>query len=295
MSPHVSSTEGAMRISVDDAEQLASTFRPSWEPSNSGPASAAGESDPTEGPRQGQPRTGQGSRLTKQDTAPTDAALSIANQPQPEGDTRHGAMVPDRSGIAANARASTPSGLRSDGSLPFGETQAFEGELTGRDGHVAPTARRRRRSSAVTDRGALGGSKSATRLIGLGAIFAVIGGGVAWLAIAHTDSPHSISMVQAAPSSVPPLPAADTTSPRPSAVPASTAAVRLAPLAMSAAPAPTSVASSIASDTTPTTPVRAASPIVRSNAVMGPSVLPATHTPTPARTKTSSIVRDAPF
>jgi hypothetical protein len=41
--------------------------------------------------------------------------------------------------------------------------------------------------------------------------------------------------------------------------------------------------------------VRAASPIVRSNAVMGPSVLPATHTPTPARTKTSSIVRDAPF
>jgi hypothetical protein len=214
-SPTNRSAPTTLRMTVEEAERLASTFQPMWEPmSDNGepqPAWATPAEDISR--RRLGPRDGEGGPVVPEPSvSPAIASMARADgfesncesdmppaaaQPVPRtldsslagsAATSSGGQDPVHAPAAAatrDARCSPPLD-RSKSPSPAKKTP-----------RLAPAVARRRSSSgsAVTPRS----GPSPTRLIMLGAVFAVVGALGAWAATTRGDRPHPASVGEAEP------------------------------------------------------------------------------------------------
>jgi hypothetical protein len=322
-----STTAPGLRLTVEEAERIASTFRPVWEEHLweagahidqaasplSQPVHSTSQADGVPPPPREEPdlaRRGADSSHANSIGPGSDGREAHYDSPEKLASNRTGAqaseatppaeIAPTAGGVSSRALSTV------DGdSAPTPSAQpdaASPAHVAARVG--APSARRRGRPLAHSGPTVVRRSRDATtRLLLLGAIFAVVGAVGAWFATSRGDSPQASSLVEAErPAAASPPP--EVLAPEPSALPRAIESV-----AAAVAPTPPSVSApvSVPSDTmraAPRSPTEA--PVAMSTPaphpvvppprhVVAPTIVVAPHATSPTKDTRSSIVRDAPF
>jgi hypothetical protein len=314
-------------MTVDEAERLASTFRPLWESAASSEELRAALVAPVEGPLQqrdepaldeGRPAAGGRSGSRALASVPEVEGLAPASESRaPVGATSTSiatleAPSPVDSAQMTSELAASQASFPSASRAPLGlssESRAAQASPPNVAARVVPVASPRHHRSLGAD-GAMVTPRSTPtmmRLFVLGAVFAVVGALVAWLATGHGGRPNASLLIEAERPTATPS-SQEILAPEPSVLPPAAALVLPAsiPTALvvdaTTAAAPPVVDAAVPAAFPPTVDAAAAASTAPRRAFSiparrypAPTVVAAPPAATPARDTKSSIVRDAPF